>query len=279
MTTEREITFDDVAETLLSCKWTFAKTMPNNPHEWTLRKTWPAEGVSFEDAVVFIRKRGRDLWFGRRKYTVLDLNGKRYWTMGAPLGDTILINRASNTGPFARKHPYDRIAPSYDELFRTPEADAENRAVFDLLGRDWTGKRVLDVGCGTGIFLEHCKIGQYHGVDPSRAMLDRLCEKHAGLADSIQLTPERMEHFWSPAEYDLVASTFGSPNYLKPSALERLIGMVKPGGKLFLMFYAPGYKPVTHIETNVDVPFYRHTIGTPDAEIGHFQILNRRRPE
>jgi|TARA_B100000315_G_scaffold253183_1_gene291457 hypothetical protein len=83
----------NVLKGLEAGSWTFAKTMPRNPHFWSLRKDWenPDE---FLEAVRYIRENGVPKMFGGREYTVLYHNGFRYWTMDDPLEDTYLINRA-----------------------------------------------------------------------------------------------------------------------------------------------------------------------------------------
>ena len=73
--------------------WTFAKTMPKNPHEYTLKKNWPNKD-KFEQLVIYIRAVGKTEKFGGRDYQYLYLDGWKYWTMGAPISETILINRA-----------------------------------------------------------------------------------------------------------------------------------------------------------------------------------------
>jgi hypothetical protein len=89
------ISFEQVAATLEVQTWTFARTMPKNPHEYTLRKTWTGD-LPFEAVVQFIRDHGYRRRYGRRWYVCLDVGQHRYWTMGAPLPATILINRAVN---------------------------------------------------------------------------------------------------------------------------------------------------------------------------------------
>ncbi len=74
-------------------EWVFAKTMPQIPHWYTLRR----KAQSSEDFSAFvqeIRLRGVVRTFGRRTFTYLDFDGWTYWTMGEPVEDTILINRA-----------------------------------------------------------------------------------------------------------------------------------------------------------------------------------------
>lgn len=73
--------------------WKFARTMPNNPHFYTLRETWPDE-KRFEEIVLFIRKEGDKEKFWRKWYKVLYGVEYKYWTMGSPLNETTLINKA-----------------------------------------------------------------------------------------------------------------------------------------------------------------------------------------
>ena len=41
-----------------------------------------------------IRRHGYQKVYGRATYTYLDIDDWQYWTMGSPLSETILINRA-----------------------------------------------------------------------------------------------------------------------------------------------------------------------------------------
>lgn len=78
-----------------SVRWQFAKTMPLTPHEYTLKK-WKAElAGEFEWLVVEIREYGYQATFKGRRYVYLKVGAFAYWTMGAPVADTILINRAA----------------------------------------------------------------------------------------------------------------------------------------------------------------------------------------
>ena len=86
-----ELTPEQCQDALESHLWIFAKTMPDNPHEYTLRKQWDDD--LFVEVVKHIRSNGYTAYFGGRPYTQLDVGDFFYWTMGAPLGETILINR------------------------------------------------------------------------------------------------------------------------------------------------------------------------------------------
>jgi hypothetical protein len=71
--------------------WTYAKTMPEWPHEYIVRKRVDVE--LFEQLVRHIRANGYDSKFYQEIYTFFDEDGKTYWTMGAPLEETTVINR------------------------------------------------------------------------------------------------------------------------------------------------------------------------------------------
>lgn len=77
---------------LLAQRWIFARTMPDNPHWYTLRKHWERD-ADFVWAVETIRRCGYEEISRGRPYIVFDLDGMKYWTMGAPVAETILINR------------------------------------------------------------------------------------------------------------------------------------------------------------------------------------------
>jgi len=78
---------------IANSSWVFAKSMPETPHEYTARRK--AKDVAmFERFVLHIRKHGYRKKFGKYAYTYLDLDGWQYWTMGWPVRQTVIINRA-----------------------------------------------------------------------------------------------------------------------------------------------------------------------------------------
>ena len=93
-------------------QYKFAKTMPQNPHYYTLSKTWESREV-FESVVEYIREHGQDEYWGigrfKTKYTYFYWEGYKYWTMGAPIKETILINRAKDESKYNRT---PRLTPS-----------------------------------------------------------------------------------------------------------------------------------------------------------------------
>jgi len=78
---ERQAQRERLAHLLESAAWRFARTMPQNPHWYTLRETW-ARDEDFVWAVEQIRLRGYRHQFQGHWYVQFDLNAFVYWSMG-----------------------------------------------------------------------------------------------------------------------------------------------------------------------------------------------------
>lgn len=91
------LTPERVSEALRQHEWVFAKTMANNPHEYTLRAGWRDDAL-FDAVVLSIRRLGYQSRFGGRAYTYFDFDGYCCWTMGNPVSETTLINRKKLAG-------------------------------------------------------------------------------------------------------------------------------------------------------------------------------------
>ena len=83
---------EDLSNRLQLQRWIFAKTMPKNPHYYTLKKNWKFP-EAFEESVILIRKYGIEEKFRGWPYICFNFDGYKYWTMGSPVSQTILINR------------------------------------------------------------------------------------------------------------------------------------------------------------------------------------------
>ena len=66
--------------------------MPDQPHEYTVRGE--TTDNAFDWFVLHIREHGQCAEYRGRSYTYLTVDGWRYWTMGAPVEATTIINRA-----------------------------------------------------------------------------------------------------------------------------------------------------------------------------------------
>jgi hypothetical protein len=93
-------TTDAACAYIAKVRWQFARTMPQWPHEYTVRAWRPDLERDFCDFVVLIRREGvvkpwpRDGATPCYHHTYLELDGWEYWTMGAPVPETTVINRA-----------------------------------------------------------------------------------------------------------------------------------------------------------------------------------------
>ena len=72
-------------------KWTYAKTMPQWPHEYIVRER--VDEKPFEQLVRHIRANGHEEAFYQETFVFHEEDGWLYWTMGAPISETIIINR------------------------------------------------------------------------------------------------------------------------------------------------------------------------------------------
>jgi hypothetical protein len=86
----------DPAAFIAKHKWTFAKTMPKWPHEYVVRQKVD-DDESFNAFVMLIRRTGTAREWHGRIFTYLKIDGWEYWTMGSPLDQTTIINRARPT--------------------------------------------------------------------------------------------------------------------------------------------------------------------------------------
>jgi hypothetical protein len=72
-------------------KWTYAKTMPKWPHEYIVRER--VDRNLFEQLARHIRTNGFQGAFYEERYVYYEVDGMLYWTMGAPIRKTTIINR------------------------------------------------------------------------------------------------------------------------------------------------------------------------------------------
>ena len=78
--------------------WTFAKTMPEWPHEYLVRDR--VDTTLFESLVRHIRQYGDEGKFYERTLTYFAEGELLYWTMGEPLPETVIINRCQETDSY-----------------------------------------------------------------------------------------------------------------------------------------------------------------------------------
>jgi hypothetical protein len=79
-----------------SANWVFAKTYAETaPHEYAVREKNPHLEDEFVYFVKFIRKHGYKEKFWSKLHTYYDVGEYKYWTIGNPIDETTVINRAA----------------------------------------------------------------------------------------------------------------------------------------------------------------------------------------
>lgn len=220
--------YDDwqfIGEVIENSRWIYAKTMPQNPHYYMLRKETlerTGDDVEFVKFVELIRKYGYRYKFGKSWYTQLNVNNWYYWTMGCPLHNcpktgTILINRKERR--LGLESPYDVIIPDTSDI--------------DLISHHDLSGKILEIGCGCGLTARGLNKELYTGIDPADKMLEQFPE-------GFHTINTDFESFCTKDKYRFIYATHGAASYVRPEFWSRLKYILEPGGTFLLMFYSHG---------------------------------------
>lgn len=220
--------------------WRFAKTMPHIPHWYTLRKEWHDVGMDVFDEMLVTVRQGAEEQYANKDYPFryVVVNGRKYWeNPDWELDRVQLLNRREVRGEKDIPHPYDAIASMYDLL-----TCARDMQPLLELANIQPHENVLDIGCGTGVVLDHVEINplNYTGMDPSGGMLAQLAQKHPYHRDSVMQC--KLEEF-TPDEtgpYDVVLCLGGAAAQIDAAFLEAIPKMVGPGGRWVVEFLQEG---------------------------------------
>lgn len=145
------------------------------------------------------------------------------------------VTAARSAFPDWRFAPNIGHSPAVYEL----ENQAVDRAghVLDAMRRlaPWTGKTIVDLGCGTGYWLPRYAAEAHRviGVEPDPALRARAADRIAGLARA-EVGPGSAEHLDLPgASADVVHARFAY--FFAPGAdagLAEVLRVLRPGGSL-----------------------------------------------
>ncbi|MCA9751005.1 MAG: class I SAM-dependent methyltransferase [Gemmatimonadetes bacterium] len=133
---------------------------------------------------------------------------------------------------------YGAHADWYDRIYAWKDYAAEARELERILGEEGTrpGDRVLEVGCGTGSFLEPlARVYRVTGLDSSAEMLRVAAAK---LGD-VPLLRAEMQDFAVAGPFDAVVCLFSSLGYLANveelrSTARCFARAVRPGGAVIV---------------------------------------------
>lgn len=140
---------------------------------------------------------------------------------------------------------YNQFAALYDELMEDIPYENYLAWVSHESG-GLQGKRILDLGCGTGTL----SIGFAHlganvtGVDLSAQMIEQAVEKAKQEELKIHFIQDSMTNFKSDQQFDIVIIAVDSLNYLKTpdevnETLSAVYKLLSPGGQLFFDVHTP----------------------------------------
>jgi hypothetical protein len=94
------VTPEEAENYIARVRWQYAKTMPQWPHEYTVRNWQPDLEAEFVGFAELIRRLGvvkpwpRDSPVPKYHLQYLVIESWEYWTMGDPIPVTTVINRA-----------------------------------------------------------------------------------------------------------------------------------------------------------------------------------------
>ena len=136
---------------------------------------------------------------------------------------------------------FSRVANRYD--WHTPPRHYQHDHTFVLSRLPSPPCRVLDVGCGTGVFIEKALAAGFDvtGIDASPEMIS-IASERIGIG---RVRIARMEELTEFASYDAIVSLSWSFNYVSSLAdgkklLDRLFRALRPNGHLVLQIaHAP----------------------------------------
>jgi len=100
----------NLKEFIESVHWTYAKTIPKWPHYYIVRNM--VDKDLFVRLVNHIRNYGYEGRFYSKPITYYDHDGMTYWTMGAPIEETTIINRCRKEDTYEVRLAEGRL-PSY----------------------------------------------------------------------------------------------------------------------------------------------------------------------
>jgi hypothetical protein len=250
-----------------------------NPHQYTLIQNWKSR-EQFYKVVEYIREHGELYYFWKKPYLIFTMNGYRYWSMGAPVKETILINRAQHRYGSA----YDLAPDFYDEWALESEAyqyawgEIKQHVKLDNVGR------VLEVGCGTGTLFDMItKDGgglpnpeNYVGIDPSLLCVNKFREKYP----EYKTIPCPVEEYWE-GKFDRIYCLMGTASYLLTGTDVYLHDMLNEGGEAYLMFYKNRASEIHKLfEAKVEGVMKQYPLASYKGadEIGEYTIVILKKP-
>lgn len=108
---------DSISRCLNRCTWTYAKTMPQAPHEYIVRGKCALTDEEFLYIVHAQRDLGIHEVWGSYNFPYLHVDGYKYWTMGDTFENTIILNRQKESLSSPSTWDAKRVVGEYMRLY------------------------------------------------------------------------------------------------------------------------------------------------------------------
>lgn len=228
-------------------RWRWSKTYINVPHEYIVRAECTLTKKQFDEFVEAQRSYGVHERWGNYNFPYLYVDGYKYWTMGSPINETIIINRQKVFGEMDSLP--DPCVKWYNDRFRD--------FIFEKVSQ-FKNTMIFEAYCGLGEYIPYSHISseRYRASEPSNALISAFRAANKGYYKTVTKAPfEGLSDRWkSPGT--LVTCLFGKASYILRPYLEMLNAC---GNNYFMMFFKDGELPPQLHGT--------HPIGYSEAEL------------
>ena len=228
MNQEQQYSLDKVREFIQRCKWVWAKTYLDVPHEYIARYKCALKDDEFLYFCHAQRELGVTEKWGPYVHQYLYIDGYKYWTMGNPYEETTVMNR-------------QKVFTEFRSLgFPLPKCYTDSQAAV-VVGAllQFGNKPIFEMGCGEGNLIDLMNL-QYYGCDPLKENIVELKLKHAGFGQRASVKSfEECCKRW--LEWDgVIVGTFGVASYIMEQYLKKI---PETKADYFLMFYREDFCP------------------------------------
>lgn len=171
---------------------------------------------------------------------------------------------------------YRRLARQYDRFFGPVFEQGRQTALRKMDCR--VGDRVLEVGVGTGLSLDHYPDGvQVDGIDVSPDMLEHARARVNGNADRISLAVMDAQDLDYPDDsFDKVVAMYVASVVPEPQKMiDEMKRVCKPGGELFIVnHFSQDKGPMASLERLVS-PLSKLVGFRPSFPMGDFLAMSK----
>lgn len=130
----KDLSDEEIASYIESHRWIYAKTMPQCPHWYTLKKESKDQAM-FERFVMHIRRYGTASKFFRKTLIYFRFGDYKYWSMGAPLDQTIRLKHVTGFSKLFENTEYRKAWESNKQIkLRKQFEEEQNESAVNFIG-------------------------------------------------------------------------------------------------------------------------------------------------